>query len=112
MTAIAVQDGDIYIDAAGNLALVTGIYRVLQQCEQVMKLFLAEAIYAQERGIPYMQTVFDRRQLDQFESYARDMIVSVPGVVEVLTFEYRVSGDVLFYDATILTEFGEGRISG
>lgn len=112
MTAIAVRDGDIYLDDTGNLAMVSGIQRVLQQCEQVMKLQLGEAVYNMQRGIPYMDTVFDRLLIDRFIASGRQNLLSVPNVQDVRTFEAQVNGATLSYFAVIITTFGEGRIRG
>lgn len=112
MTAIATQNGDIYLDGANNLVLIGGIQRVLQQCAQVMQLQLGEAIYATQRGVPYFSSVFDRYQADRFEAAARTNLLTVSGVTSIISFSATVRGSTLFYEARILTEFGEGRISG
>ena len=110
--ATSADNNDLYLDASGNLALVRDIDAVLQDCEHAMKMVLGEAIYDQEKGIPYMQVVFNNYNATAFEGYARQNLQAVSGVVQVQKFGASVTGNVLDYEATIATIYGSGVING
>jgi len=109
-TTFAVNErNDLYLDGAGNIAIVSGIQAVLQNCEHIMKTVLAECVLDITIGIPDFQTVwYSRRNLAQYEFAARKALAQVEGVVNVLQFNSDIVDDVLVYQATILTIFGEG----
>lgn len=109
--ATTASNNDLYLDAQNNIAIVRDINAVLQDCEHAMKMLLGEAIYDQEKGIPYMQLVFDRYNATAFEGYARQNLEAVPGVIQVQKFNASVVGSTLNYTATISTIYGSGVIN-
>lgn len=105
-------DSDLYLNNDGNLAFVSGIESVLQQCEQAMKLQMGEAIYSVNRGISYESAVFNRLMLDRFQAEARVLLQSIRDVEVVNSFDVSIVNDVLAYRAVIRTVYGEGVIGG
>ena len=104
---------DIYINAQGNLALSFDLEAILQDCAQVAKLQLGEAIYNINSGIPYFQTVWNGvPNLQQFTSALRSAFLGVPGVREVVSLMTQQIDDVLTYTAVIRTIYGTGGIDG
>jgi hypothetical protein len=112
MTSLAVNaNNDLYLDTTGNIATVDGIYAVLQQCEHAVKAMLGEMIYAVNRGMPTMETVWLSQDLPRWEAAAYVAIQRVPGVKEVLSVVTEIQGDSLVYNAVIRTIYGEGAIT-
>jgi hypothetical protein len=107
------QNNDLYIGENGNLAIVTGIEAVLQDCAHVAKAQLGEMVLAIDEGIPNMETVWrGSANIPQFEAYLRAALLSVDGVEEVSELETNVVNNVLSYAVTIQTIYGQGQLNG
>jgi hypothetical protein len=106
------DNNDIYIDGAGNLAVVTGVVAVLQTCEHVVKAILKEMVFAQDQGMPYFETVWNGTpSTDPFEAAFRLRIAQVPDVTGIEDLEINQVADRFVYTATIATIYGTGTIS-
>jgi hypothetical protein len=85
----------------------------LQDCAQVAKLQLGEAVLNTNLGVPYFQTVWNGvPNIQQFTSSLRSAFLSVTGVVEVVSLITSQTDNVLSYTAVIRTIYGSGGISG
>ena len=103
---------DMFLNGANNIALVTNIDAVLQDCEHTMKALFQEMIYAFDRGLPYFQTVWQAKNFAQFEAQGRQTLLRINGVVAVLSFVVTTEADVLAYNAVIETIYGVGSFDG
>ncbi len=113
ITSIATNsNNDIFLDSQSNLAFVNNIDAVLENCAHTMKAQLAEMIYAFDKGIPYFDTVWQKKNFAQFQGYARQALLAVNGVVKILSFTVEANGDVLSYQAVIETIYGVGSFDG
>lgn len=101
----------LYLDAAGNLALVDNLEACLQDCKTAMLAQRAEMIYAMDEGIPYRQTSWDQYRPAQFEAAARAAVLAVPGVIRIDSFAFSFSNNVFSYVVVIVTDWGAGGIS-
>lgn len=107
------ENNDIFIDANGNLSIVEGIEAVAFVCKNVAQTRLDEMIYEQGEGLPYFESVFNGTpNLERFRSQLRKSLLEVSGVLRVLSIVLNLERDVLFYEANILTDFGEITING
>jgi hypothetical protein len=102
----------MFLGGDNNLAMVSNIDAVLQDCEHTMKALFQEMIYAYDRGLPYFQTVWQKKNFVQFEAQGRSALLRVNGVVSVLLFVVTTEGDVLSYNAVIETIYGVGSFNG
>jgi len=103
---------DIYVARNGNIAVDANLQAVLIACENASKTQLGEAILATKNGVPNFQAVWvGSPNLALFRSYLVDVLVKVPGVLEVQDVQVIPGDGVLQYTATILTIYGEGVIS-
>ena len=108
MTSIATNaNNDIYLDATGNLAMVSGVAAVQQDCEHAMKAQLGEMALFLTSGMPTLETVWANWRPLQFEAAARRTLLAVPGVVAVKAFSITRSAGVATYTATIQTEYSD-----
>lgn len=113
MRSFRINDkNDLVLDSLGNLAVVDGLAAIQQNCVTVMQAQLGEMVYAIDKGIPTLQTIWDRYDPGQFEAAARAAIRSVEGVVGVEEFAAEQVGDVLTYTAKIQTTFGRVAVTG
>ncbi|ABS48561.1 MULTISPECIES: hypothetical protein [Yersinia pseudotuberculosis complex] len=101
----------LYLDAAGNLAVVTNLAACLQNCKTAMLAQRNEMIYAMDEGIPYRETLWDQYRPAQFEAAARTAIKAITGVKQITSFSIARAGNDFYYSATIKTEWGTGAIN-
>ena len=107
------SNNDIYLDASGNLAIFSGQLAVEQACATASKLQLAEAIYQTNLGIPNFESVWNGTpNLAIFESYLRQTLMNVEGVVAVTSLNVSVSKNVLSYQAQIESVYGSLYLNG
>jgi len=110
MTQSVLTNGnnDIYLDASGNLAIASGELAVGQACQNVSRASLGEEVFSTNNGIPFFQAVFiGVPKIQIFETYLRNAILSVPGVVQVLSLTTTIANHTLSYTAVIETAFGQ-----
>ena len=104
---------DIFLDKAGNLSISYDLQATLQDCQQVAKLQLGEAVLNTNLGVPYFQTIWvGVPNIQQWTSSLRAAFLSVAGVVEVVSLITSQVDDVLQYNAIIRTIYGAGAING
>jgi hypothetical protein len=105
-------NGDMYLDASGNIAWVTGIDAVSQNSATAMRAQRNEMQYDQTGGMPMGATAFDTYDPVAFEAAARQVLLAVDGVTGVTAFSVTKSGNQLQYSATLSTIYGPTVISG
>lgn len=106
------SNNDMYIGTDGNLAIVSDIDAVMQNCRSAMQAQLGEMQFDTARGMPNRATVYDTYNPVQFTAAGRTTLAAVEGVVSVVNFTVQRSGDTLNYSATIKTIYGTGAING
>lgn len=107
------ENNDIYLGLDGHLAIKTGIQATLQACEHACLAQRGEMIYAVDRGMPTMDTLWGGVTAPrQYEAAVRAAILAVDGVVRVLSLTYEVVDGIFKYYALIETIYGNGEISG
>lgn len=94
---------DLSLDAYGNIAYAKDPYSKAQDVASAIKLFRGELYYNTEKGIPYFDETFNKKQsLALYRKRLQDAALSVPGVVSAtsnIKNENRtVTGDVTFTD--------------
>lgn len=106
------SQNDIYVGRNGSLVVDNGIDAVLQACENATKAQLGEEILTQKNGVPNFQTVWvGNTNFPLFRNYLRDILLGVPGVLEIKDIQITPTGNTLRYTATIVTIYGTGEIS-
>jgi hypothetical protein len=107
------DNNDIYLSATGRLVIISDLDAVMQACESACRAQLGEMIYAKDKGIPMLDSVWSGTlQLGIFEDSIRTAIAGVPNVIAITDFNASQTGEVLQYTATIQTTFGTGTING
>jgi hypothetical protein len=110
-TSIAVNGQNrIFLDANGNLALVSGLPAVMQNCMTAMRVRRGEMMYAANGGVPFQEAIWDTFNPKLFEAAARGIIQGVSGVLPggVLGFTMQKQGNNFYYLAVIQTIYGTG----
>lgn len=111
MRSLAVKDGKLFIGTDGNIAQVSALDAIKQNCETAMRTSLDEMYFNQGEGIPYFGTVWDQYNPLQFAAAARSTLEAVEGVTDVSAFAVTRTGNDLLYTATINTIYGTTRIT-
>lgn len=102
--SIAVDaNNDIYLDSSGNLAMVTGVAAVQQDCESAMKAQYGEMFLQPQDGLPTLADVWQSQNFIKWEAAARATLSAVPGVVSVASFVMDTLEDQFGYAAQIQT---------
>lgn len=104
---------DIFLGPDGNISISTGIFAVEFACKSAAQAQLQEMIFAYNQGVAYFPTIWtNEANVAQFEASIRMAIASAPGVTSIQDFEISIEDNIASYSATILTQFGQGAISG
>ncbi len=103
---LAVNDWDLCLDSAGNIAMAASPYATAQDVASSIKLFAGELWYDDSLGVPYFAEILGHTPpAVLFEQYMVDAALLVPGVVTarctIQSIDARtLSGQVLFVDET------------
>jgi hypothetical protein len=107
------SNNDLIIAGDGNLAISSDLAATLQACEHAAKAQLSEMVLAVDEGIPNFQTVWTGApSVIQFEAYLRRSLLAVVGVLDIVELTTVVANNILSYNVTIATIYGEGVING
>lgn len=113
MLSFAVNsNNDLFIDASGNLAFVSNVDAIGQNCQTAVKAQRGEMILAMNKGMPTRATAWDTYNPSQFEAAVRSIILSVDGVLSIPSFSMIKQNNDLTYIASIHTIFGPVQING
>ncbi len=107
------SSNDLYIGANGNLVVLQGQNAVEAACQSASLAQLGEMVLATLAGIPNFQAVWvGTPNLAIFQSYLRQTIENVNGVLSVVSLSSSVSQNTLSYNAKISTIYGLAEING
>jgi hypothetical protein len=96
---------DLCVDAAGNIAVASNPYAQAQDVASACKTFLGECYYDTTVGIPYWENVLGQLPpVSVFKEYLQDAALTVDGVEEVKcvinSFSDRsITGQVVFVNS-------------
>ena len=105
---IELQDMDIgFID--GALPMVTGIDEVRQTLTNALSSFQGEWFLDLDLGMPYFQIILQKAtSLSTIEAYFLEAISSVPGVLDIETFEMDFDEKTRVLDITTRVRTSDG----
>lgn len=107
------SNNDLYIGKDGNLAIVTGLEAVLQNCAHVAQAILGSCVLQTNYGVPYFQLVFNGvPKIQQFQAALRQAFLGVDGVIDVISLTTTNEKDILTYQAVISTIYGNASLNG
>lgn len=103
---------DIFIGPDGNLAFVTGVDAVKQDCACALKAQLGEMIYNTTAGMPTFDDIWQSQNFVKWEAAAITTLNAIAGVTQVVSFTISVLADAFSYVAVIQTVYSRATISG
>lgn len=75
-------DWDLILDAAGNIAMATDPYALVQDVASAVRLFVGELWYDETQGIPYKQNILGHNpSLQYVKIQVEKAALTVPTVV-------------------------------
>lgn len=109
MRSLALSDDwDLTLDAGGNLAVVDGTPRVVQDVACYERTFKGEPLYERQSGVPYLQgELAHLPPPDLVRARADARARQVPGVAAVETSRVALEGRVLTGTIHITTTMGD-----
>lgn len=111
--ALSAGTNDLYLDASGNLAVISGLPAVEQCCATASKAQLGEMILETILGIPNFETIWvGSPNYSLWQSYLITALNNVLGVNEVSSIAFSSESGALSYTATIASQFGPAEIQG
>ncbi len=106
------SENDIYLGNDGNIVVLSDIQAIAAACETISKAQLGEMVLTTTQGIPNFQTVWvGAPNLGLWQSYLRNSLQNVDGVLQVSDLSFAVNDGVLSYTAIIKTPFGLTQIA-
>ncbi len=107
------SSNDLYLDDFGNIAIAVDQEALAQDCKHAARTILGEMVLQTNLGIPNFETIWNGvPNYVQYEAAVRTAILSVPGVLEVVSFTAEQINNTLRYTAVIRTIYGEATING
>lgn len=104
-------DNDLIVDPNDNLRMLTGLAAVAADCRSAMQAQLGEMVFAQDRGIPTLATIWDRYNPAQFEAAGRRALLRIADVLSVESLVVVRDSGTVRYTATIRTIYGETAVN-
>jgi hypothetical protein len=102
------SNNDMFIDTSGSVAMYTDVNAVLQSCEHAVKTMRGELVLQGDIGMPNFQLIWNGApNIPQALSAARTALMAVPDVIGISELSAFVQNNVLYYNATIETIYGE-----
>ena len=103
------SNNDLFLGHDGNISISSGVEAVKFACQTASQAQRGEMIFSVLKGIPNFQVTWaGAPNFALFESYVRNTLEGVDGVVEVTELSSQLRDNVLSYDATIKTIYGDG----
>lgn len=101
------SDWDLCINAAGNIAMASDPYSIIQDVASRCRLFLGELYYDTTQGIPYFTQILGKRPpLQLVKNQLVRAAMMVPGVLSARVFITRFEGRELSGQIQIMTRGG------
>jgi hypothetical protein len=106
------NNNDLFLADGRNLVIITGAAACAQNVLHKTLMRVTEDIYNVLNGVDYFGTIFTaHRDVDAARKSLVDAIQTVPDVISVESITIDIRGDTFFYNAQILTVYGQLTVS-
>lgn len=107
MRGISIDNGyDIHVGTDRNLAMSTDKECCRQSLLLASYMLLNENPLNTQEGVPYLETLFQRKRPFEFEQALRSELAKVPNVSAITNVTLLQLDDVLQYEVTAQTTYG------
>ena len=112
MRTISTDDkNDLYLTPSNSVAVSSDIQAIMDTCEYTVQTVMGELILQGDVGIPNFQLIWNGNpNIPQAENAIREAIMLVNGVTGATELSAFVENNVLKYNATIQTIYGEAQL--
>lgn len=102
------ENNDIYLPDGRNISIISGVDALSQNIRAAHLIRLGEDIYDVDNGVDYMGTVFTSPpDLDAARQSIANAILKKTDVNGIESLTVTVTGDVLDFEAEIVTIYGD-----
>lgn len=113
LTIATNSDNDIYMDNFYNIAFSEDKKALSNVVLNAVRTNRGELQYDLSAGIPYFDTLFSNPpNVPMWESFLKQVTLSIPGIDSVESFSYKVTDHVFRYAMTLTTNLGEVTVNG
>lgn len=107
------SNNDIFLNTAGRIDISSDQYAILKVCENAIKTMKGELVLQGNEGMPNFQTIWSGSpNIPQYENAIRQTLLGVNGVHEIKDIDVFVENNILKYNVTIKTIYGEESLNG
>lgn len=99
-------------DDTGNLSILKDIDALKITLEQYVRTHKGEMIHQTDKGIPYIEGIFNKNDPVAFEVYLRKRVKDLPEILRIISLDIIQADTVLKYDLTVESIYGRLSISG
>jgi hypothetical protein len=97
---------DLFIDASGNLSMLSGLAAVAAACATATRAQLGEMVFATDTGIPNFQALWiGSPEYNLWKAVVLSTLQGVAGVTAVTALDLTVTGSTVSYVAQITTPY-------
>ncbi|MDR0675640.1 MAG: hypothetical protein LBF97_01180 [Elusimicrobiota bacterium] len=106
-------NNDIYLNSKKSIAIGEDKQALSQIIKNSILTLLGEIELDTTKGIPYFDSLFlGIPDLDLFESYLRNTIKNIDGVIAITNYIYEIKDNIFRYKIYIQTIYGDIEING
>lgn len=102
----------LLIDATGNLSILKDMEALKITLEQYVRTHKGEMIHQIDKGIPYIEGIFNKNDPVAFDVSLRKRIKELPEVLRIISLDIIQADTILKYDLTVESIYGRLSISG
>lgn len=99
-------------DETGNLSTLHDIDALKITLEQYVRTHKGEMIHQIDKGIPYIEGIFNKNDPVAFEVSLRKRVKELPEILRIISLDIIQSDTILKYDLTVESIYGRLSISG
>lgn len=102
----------LLINDKGNLGILKDMEALKITLEQYVRTHKGEMIHQTDKGIPYIEGIFNKYDPIAFEVSLRKRIKDLPEILRIISLDIIKADTVLKYDLTVESIYGRLSISG
>lgn len=104
------ENDDIFLDAYGNIATVTGNQSIQQHVKTAIRLWLGESDFDETKGVQYRNILGEQLNDELLRDELESAVLGVDGVARVISLEYSTNNLTRTYTVHVKYELDSGAV--